>query len=141
MFNNRQVVAQVFPQLRKSFKFTFNIEDGSYKFRPATEPGKVGVLERVNATTGMVEHPASINWSHFRVKTFFGLPRIFSPGDWMKISSPVFIPRDKNPTGLEASKDSLVVEGAYRFNDENAICEYIVSPSGSPVNGNAILAL
>lgn len=142
-FNNRQIVSQVLPALARDFKFYYFIREGSYIFKSSTTRGIKGTLTDINSKNGMIERPVSINWVHYSVKTLFGLPEILDRGSWVRVQSPVFAkPTDAAQAGIaklfEPEIDALIVEAKYNWNDEDAFIEYIVSPSGNPLNANPI---
>ncbi len=149
MFNNRQIFTQVLPMLARRFVFSWRVIGTSYSFTPLDSKGTSGALETISNQNGMIEFPTTINFVHWNIKTLFGFPQLFVPGQSVRVISKQFtrttsIRRRIGIANVNTGDNSitgLIVEGAYNFNDVNGDCRYKVSPDGQPINGNPILTL
>ena len=145
-YNQRQAVTDVLTELARDYKFRFFIDgSGQYIFVPANVQSnrENTVNNEISVSTGMVEHPVGINWVHYSVKTFFGLPRVFRPTEWVRVVSDVFnrlqlLPNEPQ-TEVDNSIDALIVDAKYNFNDSDALITYTITPDGNPVVSTPIL--
>lgn len=143
-YNNRQIMTQVLPSLAKKYGFKFYVTNGVYEFRSSTNKGPVGVTKEVSEKNrSMIEHPVSVNFVHWKVKTFFGRPKVFDRGEWMKVVSNVFTKKSfvgpPSPTGTTVT--ALIVNANYSWQNESASIEYVISPSGQPINSTPELSM
>lgn len=138
MYNNIPIIPTVLPNLGREFGFYMSIDPtGILKFRPAGVIPATGTLATVGPKTGMIEHPARMNWTHWNVKTLFGLPMLFYPGTWMTVESD-FLER-----GIVAESKTLtgvVINGDYQWQDESAMTSYVIAPEGEPVESQPVIS-
>lgn len=132
-YNARGVLYDILPQLGRQYRFWyFYNNEGVLEFELGNVAPEPAPPISVGTATGLIEHPTGINFTQYRIKTFFARPKIFYPGEWMRAESNVF------SGGI---LDGLVVESEFEFNDESAICNYIVSAEGRPVNTHPIIEI
>jgi len=144
-FNNRQIITDILPELARTFKFYWLAKGNVFIFKPARTRGRVGSKVVVNRFNGMVEHPVSTNWVHYKLKTLFGLPELIQPGGWVRMESDFFGRSTASQVtvvkGTNDTIDGLVVEAQYDFADQVAQIIYTVSAEGQPVNTNPVLQI
>lgn len=139
-YNHRNVLTDVFLELAKEYKFSFFTGgSGEILFQPVSEITQRGAAQEnlINNRTGMIEHPVGINWTHYEIKTLFGLPNVYNPTNWVRVESPVF---NDNQGGLNQI-DAVIVKADYNFNDSDGDIRYEVSPDGQPISVAPILRL
>lgn len=136
-YNNLPIIPTVIPNLGRDFGFFFTTDaTGQLVFRPSKQAPQTGAVSIVSATTGMIEHPAKVNWTHVNVKTLFGLPRLFYPGEWMTVQSDYL---DRALIANSKSVSGAVINGDYQWNDETAQVAYVIAPEGVPVSQNPVI--
>ena len=128
-YNGRFILQDILPSLGRTYGFSYSVNpQGVYVCRALVAAPRVGAPEIISEETGMIEQPTRVNSSHWQVKTLFGLPRVFFPGDWVTIKAPFL----KRFTGQE-TVTGCVIDGDYNFADGSADCTYVVAPEGEPV--------
>lgn len=128
-YNGRFVLQDILPALGRSYGFSYSVgPQGSYVFRSMLNTPNLGAFEVVNATNGLIETPSRVSRTHWQIKTLFGLPRMFFPGDWMKVEAPFF----ERYTGKD-NVTGCVIDADYSFDDSVGMCTYTIAPEGEPV--------
>lgn len=147
-YNNLLLHSQVLPELARIYKFRYYFTQGGIvKFTMSGIPQDGNKTTIVNNTTGLIEYPVSINWCFWNIKTFFGRPVVFYPGQWMTVDltnlkgSQVLFSNTGGVTEFFGKKSGLVVEAKYNWQDESAEIQYTISPDGYPVETSPIQAL
>ncbi len=128
-YNGRFILQDILPSLGRTYGFSYSVNpQGVYVCRSLVAAPRAGAPEIISAETGLIEQPTRVNSSHWQVKTLFGLPRMFFPGDWVTIKAPFL----KRFTGQD-TVTGCVIDGDYNFADGSADCTYVVAPEGEPV--------
>jgi hypothetical protein len=136
-FNNLPILSTVIPNLGREYGFYFTVDGaGKLIFRGAQKIPSTGGATAVNSKNGMVEHPAKVNATHVNVRTLFGLPRLFYPGEWMTVQSDYL---DRALIAKSKSVSGAVINAQYAWNDESALVNYILAPEGVPVASQPVI--
>ena len=147
-YNSRQILTDILPSLTKQYPFGFYTDpNGTLKFvskvnkttSNASQPENL-----ISSLTGMIEHPVGVTWVHWQVKTFYGRPRIFKPGEWARVQSRFFADSKQGVPVSDSSTenfiDGLIIEAKYQWKDSNAVIDYKLSAEGQPVTGYQVLS-
>ncbi len=145
-YNNVQVMSQALPRLAKLYGFVFMADNGRYLFKLSKTQGPVGALIEINERNGMIEHPVSLNWVQWSIKTLYGQPDGLQRGGWAKVASEVFNKAESvSPTFvgpvIDSTLQALILNESHVFNDSEAFIEYTVSPDGQPINSTPELRI
>lgn len=135
MFAGQDILAYILPLLGKKYNFTFSTnENGTLVFKPtANLNNKRTNITEITNENGLIEIPERQNWAQWEVKTFFGLPHIFSVGEWVTVKSEALKGYGVSHRG---ELTGLITEASYNF-AENAYISYIISTDGT-VSGSTI---
>jgi len=137
MYTALPILSTVIPNLGREFGFAFSLDgQGKYVFRATAAIADSKTPTVISATTGMIEHPARVNWTHWNVKTLFGLPRVLYPGEWVRIESEYL---DRSRSAETKSLTGMVVNADYEFSDASATIGYVVAMDGSPISTQPVI--
>lgn len=138
-YNNIHILGAIIPTMAREYGFRFSTDaTGVYIFVPAQARPKTGALTIVSAETGMINHPGSVNWTHWGVQTLFGLPKVFFPGEWMTIDAQ-FI--ERSGVASTGKLDGVVIDAAYDWSDDSASISYVIAPEGEPVSSAPVITV
>lgn len=148
-FWNRPILTDLFFSLSTSYGFYFFVDgrSGNVIFTPANTRGIVGGFTVINEKEGMVEHPVSVNFINWKVKTFFGRPKVLYPRDWIRIESNFMARLNKRTQGREIrgivkpvdnTVTGLIIGADYNWGGAEAIIEYTISTTGTAFNSSPI---
>jgi hypothetical protein len=133
---NRVVISDVIPNLCRQYGVLMTTDQQrNLVLRPGGKATTSGG-SKVSAKTGMINYPALTNFTHWGVQTLFGMPKVFFPGDWMKIEDEFLVRNGQSASGVV---EGAVVEGDYQWNDSTAQISYVVAPEGEPVTDVPVL--
>lgn len=152
---NRQVLTDIYFALSKSYGFRAFFDASSPPtliFKRAGTQGIVGGFTVISEKTGMVEHPTSVNFVHWKVKTFFGRPRVLFPGDWIRVESEYMARLNKRTQAsgrkiggiskpVDKTVDGVIIVADYNWQGAEALIEYTLSVQGHPEDTNPILQI
>jgi len=124
-YNGDFILSGILPKLSQQYGFYFYTNtSGALIFAPSGTQRKGSIQAELTIENGLIEYPTQINNTQYSVKTFFGAPSIFSPGDYVKIVSDQFAA--KSATGL-------IIDGSYRWGTDDAEIVYKFGEDGKPV--------
>jgi hypothetical protein len=130
-YNNRLILTDVLPTLGRQYGFYLTVyPDGTHVFLLSGVPA-VGALIEVSASTGLIEYPTMINWTHWTFQTLFNAPACLYPGEWVKLRDPYFLRNEVTSKGDYVT--GAIVSSHYQWSDSTARCRYVLAPEGKPV--------
>lgn len=136
-YNNLPILPTVVPNLGREFRFWSTTDaSGIAVFRPSKQRPPTQAFDIVSAETGMIEHPTKVNWTHWSVKTLFGRPKVFFPGEWIQTQAS-FV--NSSNAAFSGVVTGCVINADYNWDDESATASYVIAPEGEPVSANPVL--
>lgn len=132
LLTGQHIFRYVMPLLGRRFGFTFNFKPtGEVLFLPTTPALAQGKVV-LSADTGLVQIPLRQNWTQWQVETFFGMPEVLFPGDWVTVQSRALTGYGVSESGTVTG---LVVGADYSFGKEASVM-YTIATDGVPGSGS-----
>lgn len=127
LYSDQLVLEDILPDLSEQYGFSYTIDpNGSITFKDDTiQDINAPQLKTISVVNGLIDFPNSKNWVDYDVKTLFGRPDIFFPGDDVTVFA-------KNlSSGKVAGK---IVDATYTWGAEGAEIVYTVNSLGQFAN-------
>ncbi len=136
-YNNRLILSDIIPELSRNYGFYYFKKGDAYVFFPSGAQ-EMGDFVEISAANGLIEYPGGVNWTHYGFQTLFARPRFLQPGDWVKLKDPSFIRFGLSDRGIISG---IVVSAQYSFEDEQAMCNFVMAPEGYPVESQPVIVI
>lgn len=128
-YSSRFILEDVLPDLERQYNFShFSGNTGDLIFKVLDDQGTPAgaAANEISNSNGMIGFANTSNWVDVELKTLFGRPDIFYPGDRVSIVAP-----NLNPV---QNTEGLILKAGYSWNDQDAEISYTVNTFGQPAN-------